>query len=189
MPSGCCHENHKNTGVSSTEVMVCVSSHAPVCSSTPPEGRAVSAAPCLDRQLSSIPAWIAVIPQQPFVGANWCWCPKAPPPPRHNLQPAGIKQGLFRGSQACRAQPRWAACPLPPGTHPAAQHRRRSGREHVGGHDIQRHRQDQSEYLPPAHPCRALGRRQEEEALRDALLPPHCSVCAGRAVQPHQHQC
>lgn len=130
-----------------------MSSPAPVCPSIPPEGKAVPAAPCLDRQTSSIPAWIAAIQQQPFVGAKWCWCPRAPLPPCHNLQPAGIRQGLFRGGQACRARPCRAACPLPPRTDPAAQHWRRSGGEHVGGHSIQRHRQDQSEYLPPTHPA------------------------------------
>lgn len=98
--------------------------------------------PCMDRS-------------DTFVGVNWCWRPTAPLRPCHNQKPAGIRQGLFRGGQACRARPRWVACLLLPGTDPAARHQRRSGGEHARGHSIWRHRQDQSDYLRPGHPCGA----------------------------------
>lgn len=90
-----------------------------------------------------------------FVGVNWCRHPTAPLHPCHNQKPAGITQGLFRGGQACRAWPRWVACLLLPGTDPAAWHQQRSGGEHARGHSIWRHRQDQSDYLRPGHPCGA----------------------------------
>ena len=63
------------------EVTVCVSSPAPIHPSTRPEERAEPAAPCPDRQPSSIPACIAAIANSPSLGLIWCRRPTFPPHP------------------------------------------------------------------------------------------------------------